>query len=387
MKIQSAMRSLSGFSALTLLLVLQSACSTLPSAAPTSRQVSIPATLADGRTVEVIDLTQSGWPKNNERKALRDQWDFTDGDPVGGAILPGDRLDIVIFEIGYTLFGNAGGAAQNSARDRPVAAAGNALPQIEVPVGGEITLPYIGRINVLGRSGPSVAAEVKRRMRGLSQQAEILVSVSAGPVRSVTISGNVKSPGRQGLTIAGERLLDIVAQAGGPTEQPANIFVRLTRGGISDELRLDRIFAEDSANVRLIPGDSIQLVKSSRTMTVIGAAKNVSEVAIDNDNLTLIEALARAGGPIDTQADAKGVFVFRFVEKEANGEAIWSPTIYRLNMLDPRSYFIASQFEMHDDDVVLIANSRSAQFGKLVQLLNQFTSPIVTADLLTRSVK
>jgi polysaccharide export outer membrane protein len=376
--------SVVGLAALPALL---SACSTLPSAAPTSRQLSAPAALADGRQVEIIDLTEAGWPTPDQSKKSRDSWSFTDGNAAAGEILAGDRLDIVIFEIGYTLFGSSNSGTQATNKDKPISAAGNSLPQVEVPMNGDINLPYIGRLNVLGRSGQSVASDVKRRMRGLSQQAEVLVSVTPGPMRSVTISGNVKSPGRQGLTVAGERLLDVIAQAGGPTEQPANVFVRLTRNGVSDELRLDRIFAEDPANVRLMPGDNLQLIKSNRTMTVIGAAKNVSEVAIDNDNLTLIEALARAGGPIDTQADAKGVFVFRFVPQTQEGVTVWAPTIYRMNMLDPRSYFIASQFDMQDDDIVLIANSRSAQFGKLVQLLNQFTSPIVTAELLTRSVK
>ncbi len=377
---------LSFLTGLMVLLILQSGCAVLPSSAPTARQVNAPAALADGRPVEVIDLTEAGWPKNDDGTKIRESWAFVDGNAATGEILPGDRLDIVIFEIGYTLFGGETSVRPGNS-DKPVAATGNALPQIEVPASGEILLPYIGRLNALGRNGQSVAAEVKRRMRGLSQQAEVLVTVTPGPIRAITVSGNVKSPGRQVLTVAGERVLDIIAQAGGPTEQPANIFVRLTRGGISDELRLDRVFAEDAANVRLMPGDSIQLIKSIRTLTVIGAAKNVSEVAIDNDNLTLIEALARAGGPIDAQADAKGVFVFRFVSKNIEGTSSWSPTIYRLNMLDPRSYFIASQFDMQDDDVVLIANSRSAQFGKLVQLLNQFTSPIVTAELLTRSVQ
>ena len=60
------------------------------------------------------------------------------------------------------------------------------------------------------------------------------------------------------------------------------------------------------------------------------------------------------------------------------------PTIFRLDLSQPTSFFAAQRFQMQPRDVVLIANSRSDQIGKFIQMINQLTSPALTVDLLTR---
>ncbi|APZ98186.1 hypothetical protein BWQ93_06630 [Sphingopyxis sp. QXT-31] len=356
-------------------------CSMLPSASPTIGQVTKPAALADGRALDLVDLNESGWSEEDTPIAPSAAWSFTDGTTSSEQILVGDNLEIVVFEVGYRLFGAIDGG---DAKDPAVSAAGAALPTISVPADGYVAIPYVGPIDVLGRTPQGVATEIRERLRGLSQRADVLVRVASGPMRSITVGGEVKAPGRIAITAAGERVLDVVAAAGGPSEQQSNLIVRLARAGDSQEMPLDQIRAGDAANVRLMPGDVVQLLKRQQSFSVIGAARDVAEVPLADTPVSLVEGLARAGGPIDNQADATGVFVFRYVDKDVGGTMTAVPTIYRLNLLDPRSYFIASRFRMQDDDVVLIANARSAQFAKLVQMLNQLTSPIVTVDVLTR---
>lgn len=356
-------------------------CSMLPSASPTVGQVTKPAALADGRALDLVDLTESGWSEEDTPIVPSAAWSFTDGTTSSEQILVGDNLEIVVFEVGYRLFG---AIDSGDAKDPAVSAAGAALPTISVPADGYVAIPYVGPIDVLGRTPQGVATEIRERLRGLSQRADVLVRVASGPMRSITVGGEVKAPGRIAITAAGERVLDVVAAAGGPSEQQSNLIVRLARAGDSQEMPLDQIRAGDAANVRLMPGDVVQLLKRQQSFSVIGAARDVAEVPLADTPVSLVEGLARAGGPIDNQADATGVFVFRYVDKDVGGTMTSVPTIYRLNLLDPRSYFIASRFRMQDDDVVLIANARSAQFAKLVQMLNQLTSPIVTVDVLTR---
>jgi polysaccharide export outer membrane protein len=255
---------------------------------------------------------------------------------------------------------------------------------MEVGVSGTIAMPYIGPVRVLGRTAPEVARDIERRLHGLSQSAQVMVSVERGPGQSVVISGDVKTPGREPLTLAGERLLDAVALAGGPSSRAADTRVRLTRGNLTGDVRLDQLRVDSSANVRLAPGDHVELTRDVRSLTVMGAARTVSELAFESDDLSLAEAIARTGGPLDDRADATGVFVFRFESKIVDGQTKEVPVIYRLNLLDPRSYFASQRFHMQRKDVLLIANARSAQFGKLVQLLNTLVSPAITADLLLR---
>lgn len=363
-----------------LVLLALSGCSTLPGAAPTAGQITRPMAPAGIAVIDIVDTPEAIVAPSGA--AQTPAWPISDAPSWSGEIGVGDRLSITVFEVGYALFATSGEAAPHP--DGAPAASGRMLPRMEVGESGAIAMPYIGPVRVLGRTAPEVARDIERRLRGLSQSAQVMVSVERGPAQSVVVSGDVKTPGREPLTLAGERLLDAVALAGGPSSRAADTRVRLTRGNLSGDVRLDQLRVDSSANVRLAPGDHVELSRDVRSLTVMGAARTVSELAFESDDLSLAEAIARTGGPLDDRADATGVFVFRFEAKTVDGQAKEVPVIYRLNLLDPRSYFASQRFHMQRKDVLLIANARSVQFGKLVQLLNTLVSPAITADLLVR---
>lgn len=351
-----------------------SACSALPAGAPTASQITGRAAPAGIDVIDITDMAAAPAPL-----AATPEWPIADAMSWSGEIAVGDTLNVTVFEVGYSLFAPP---SDGPARGSGVPAAGaRTLPKLEVGEAGTVSIPYVGAISVVGRTATSVANEIERRLRGMSQSAQVSVSVERGPGQSVVVSGDIHNPGRQPLTLAGERLLDVIAQAGGPVNRPADTAVRLVRGDQTAEIRLDRLRADSSANVRLGPGDRVELIRGVRSVTVLGSARTVSELPFESDALTLAEAIARSGGPLDDRADATGIFVFRFSEGEGGAQ---KPVIYRLNLLDPRSYFASQRFAMQPKDVLLIANSRSVQFGKLVQLINNMVSPAITVDLLTR---
>ena len=356
-----------------------SGCATIPSAAPTAAQITRPAAPAG---IAVIDIVAAPEVATTASAPVALDWPLRDAAPWSGEIGVGDKLTVTVFEVGYSLFASTGESVARA--DAVPAATGRTLPRLEVGDTGTIALPYIGTMTVAGRTAPSVAREIEQRLRGKSQSAQVVVSVERGPQQSVVVSGDVKSPGRQPLTLAGERLLDVVAQAGGPSSRAADTEIRLTRGTVSANVRLDRVRVDSVVNVRLAPGDRVELMRSVRSMTVLGSARTVSELPFDSDELSLAEAIARSGGPLDERADATGVFVFRFEPRKVEGQDKDVPVIYRLNLLDPRSYFASQRFLMRPKDVLMIANARSVQFGKLVTLLNTMVSPAITVDLLTR---
>jgi polysaccharide export outer membrane protein len=365
--------------AMSLLAALSlTACSTLPSAAPTVGQV---VRTQQGEAVEVRDITPALAATANPTPPKNSSWALRDAPALWDSISVGDTVGISIFEMGYGLFTPEESVAEAAASVAP-RAGGRALPPIIIPESGMIDLPYIGSIKAEGMTPAGLTKEIERRLKGKSQFAQAMVTLERGVARSVILSGDVKQPGRLLLTASEERLLDAVALAGGPQGRTPDTIVRLTRGGFTEAVRMDLLAPDSSANVRLAPGDRIELVRNARTFTVLGAAKTVSEIAFDSDRLTLIEALSRAGGPTDEKADATGVFIFRYEERaDGSGE---QPVIYRLNLLQPQSYFAAQRFAMREKDVLLIANARSNQLGKFVQLLNGLTAPAVLLDVITR---
>ncbi|MES2491939.1 MAG: polysaccharide biosynthesis/export family protein [Pseudomonadota bacterium] len=358
-------------------------CAGLPSASPTVGQVMNPLKDSGVAVVEIRPETVSG-EAALQRTLL--PWMIGDAGGVNDAIRPGDRVIVTVYETGYALFsGGTGGDGGERGGLAPAGSGGStrAFPPIVVPDDGFLRFPYVGAFSVAGMEAADVARTLEQRLRGKSQFAQVLVNVEPGPLRGVVMAGDVARAGRLVLTPARERLLDAVALSGGPVARKADTVVRLTRGAASGEVRLDAISPTSPENVVLAPGDRIELTRATRSLTVLGAARSVSEIPFDSAQLTLSEALARAGGALDDKADARGVFIFRYERGERNGVQVAKPVVYRMNLLDPASYFAAQRFEMREKDVMLISNAQNNQLGKFIQLLNLVTAPVVTIDFLS----
>src|SRR5262249_35147947 len=146
----------------------------------------------------------------------------------------------------------------------------------------------------------------------------------------------------------GDRVLDLIAAAGGPRGSVHETAVRLSRGGATLTISMEELVSDPAENIYAEPGDVLTLVHAPQTFTVFGATGNNSEINFPGPTLTLIEALAKAGGLQDFRADPAGIFLFRW-EAPAVAEAlgrkpiqptpIGVPTIYQLNLRDTKAYF------------------------------------------------
>lgn len=204
----------------------------------------------------------------------------------------------------------------------------------------------------------------------------------SSPANSAYLFGDVTRPGRIALSAARQRLLDAVATSGGAKAAGADTLIRFTRGDEAAEMRLGDIRAGSVDDLFLLPGDRIELVREPRSFSVFGATPKVSQVPFDTLTVSLAEALARVGGPNDVQADPKAIFLFRYdAAAIAAGRA---PVIYRLNLMKPEGYFLAQRFEVHDKDLIYIANAASNPVSKFVGIINQFFAPILTARVATQ---
>ena len=288
-------------------------------------------------------------------------------------ILPGDTLTIAVFEVGVGLFGGAAPAA-GAAVPRTPSAAAQALT-VEVREDGYISLPYVGLTKAAGIYPENLAALIRRRLKPLSENPEVTVSVTASVNNVVYLGGVVAKAGRYRLTAAREHLLDVLAIAGGSTVDPNEIEVRLQRGGLAVAAPLNAINPGDLADLAIHPGDRIQLVRVRRSFTVFGASDRVSQVFFEAKDLSLAEAIARAAGPSDYRANPRGVFVCRW---ETGPDDAPKPVVYQLNMMQADAYFLAQKYPMRDKDVILFANSSGTITQKLVGLLGSLFTPVAT---------
>ena len=97
--------------------------------------------------------------------------------------------------------------------------------------------------------------------------------------------------------------------------------------------------------------------------------------------MSLAEAVARGGGLDDQRADPQAVFLFRFetpfvahaLDQPADKPLV--PIIYRVNMRDPQSFFLLQRFAMQDKDMIYVANARTVQLYKFLQLISSVLTP------------
>jgi polysaccharide biosynthesis/export protein len=368
---RGALLAVAGFSILT------TGCAGLPSSGPTARHILSEAAPdkgmvhfnivpLDAANVDALNAAQHAGPATLSQLGSADT-------PSSGLIGPGDTLQINLYEAGVSLF--SGSRATATAIDTFDASAhGQEFPPIVVDADGDIRLPFAGKIHAAGMTTGQVAQVIERQYAHKSQAPQAVVTIDKSIFSSVVVTGDVRKPGRISLTSARERLIDVIADAGG-TELPIDdVVVRFARGDGRAEQRLGDIAPGSIDDVVLHPGDRVEVVRAPRSFTVFGSPGKVSEVAFESARVSLAEAIARVGGPNDAFADPTAIFLFRLSGPDgANG----NPNIYRISMLDPRTYFLAQKVMMQDNDLIYMASARSNQASKFVAIINQLFSPAV----------
>ncbi len=354
-------------------------CAALPSGGPTGKQIvksaSDPKEAGDPiRVIEVAampDLPNKGVELVPPPAALVER-----PPPPTDLIGPGDVLDINIYEAGVTLFS---GASNGAGGANQIAAAPGVqvqkLPPSRVDDDGQITIPYAGALHVGGRTVGEVEVMIRQSLRSLSQNPQVLVTVSEPITNSIIIGGEVAKPGRLVLQTNRETLSDVIALAGGYRGNAKDLLLRLRRGGASTDIRINDLADKPELNVRAYPGDRLMLINSPRTYSVMGASGRVELIPFNRSSVSLTEAVATAGGVNPNLGDPAAIFLFRYILDEGGTEV---PVVYHLNMMKTGSYFLAQRFAMQDKDVLYFGNAAANQPSKLVQLISQLFSPILT---------
>ncbi len=213
----------------------------------------------------------------------------------------------------------------------------------------------------------------------------MIVRLASNATSNVTVVGDVTNNMRMPLTAKGERLLDALAGAGGAKQPVGKMTIQVTRGSLVEAMPLEAVIKDPRQNIRLQADDVVTLLFQPYSFTVLGAANKNEEVPFEGTGLTLSQALGRMGGLNDQRANPKGVFIFRFEDpKVFAGSAQALPTtpegkvpvIYRVNMRDPTTLFVAQSFPIKDKDVIYISNAPLADFAKFLQAISQVVYPI-----------
>jgi polysaccharide biosynthesis/export protein len=359
------------------------ACSLLPGTGPKSDAVENNATAgvrsSTALSYALVDVSADTIGFLSQPNLITFQGEFPDKRAKPNQVVGvGDVLNISIFEAapgGLFTPGQAAGARPGNFVD---------LPAQAVDQKGSIYVPYAGEIPAAARTIPEIQQAIVTRLRNRAIEPQVVVSLNQQHSSVVSVLGDVNTPGVLALNSVGERLMALIARAGGPKFEAIESYVTLQRDGKRVKVLLSRVVHDPRENIFIRPNDVIFLTRESPTFTALGALnQNVfgfnSEIPFDVETLSLAQAMGKAGGLNDNQSDPSELYVYRyedrrFLEKMGVDTTKFTldrvPTIYHVNLRDPAGMLLASAFQMKIKDVMYVANAKVVDYYKLLLLIN-----------------
>lgn len=286
----------------------------------------------------------------------------------------GDVVSVTIFEAA------AGGLfIPTEAGVRP----GNfvTIPDQTVDNDGNISVPYAGLVKAAGRTNGEIQNDIVNRIKNRAIEPQVVVSLSQQRTSLVSVFGEVNTPTRYPAAASGakDRITDAITRAGGIKGQGYETWVMLQRGSKRATVPFANLVYEPTNNIYVQPGDRIYVYREQQKFLAFGASGQQGEFNFDAWRINLAEAVGKAGGLVDVQADPASVYLYRLEPREVaqelgvhvenfTGELI--PVIFSISFRDPGGYFLATNVQMRNQDVLFVANSPSVDVTKFLNYLN-----------------
>ena len=183
------------FLVLVTMLPLAAACGSLPASGPPASTINAAArAAAPPFDVVALDVGHRRLPRRLAPQSLYAA--FGEG---GGApdlrIGVGDVVVVTIFEAA------SGGLFSGEAGALGTASKSVSLPPQPVARSGSVSVPYVGEVQVAGRTPVEVQSAVAAALRDKAIEPQVIVTVTTSASTFVTLTGDVGAPGRVALNL------------------------------------------------------------------------------------------------------------------------------------------------------------------------------------------
>jgi polysaccharide biosynthesis/export protein len=196
---------------------------------------------------------------------------------------------------------------------------------------GDLYLPLIDYVHVSELSLEEAQKVIEKRLDdgGFVKNPHVTIFVDDYASQGITLLGEVGKPGIYPV-LGDRRLFDLFSSAGGLTDK-ASRTVSITRRNQPDKpqnVHLARNLTDaPESNVEIHPGDTIE-VQRAPIVYIVGDVGRPSGLLVDNGSLTVLQAIALAGGPNHT-AKLNGTRIIR----RSNGPNGMTETIVPLKKM------------------------------------------------------
>jgi polysaccharide export outer membrane protein len=262
------------------------------------------------------------------------------------------------------------------------------LPDQSVDNDGNISVPYAGTIRAAGRTNVQIQQDILERIKSRAIDPQVVVTASQQRSSLVSVFGEVRTPVRFPMPASGaqDRVTDAITRAGGISGPGWETWVVMERNGTRATVPFGNLVYWPATNIYVQPGDRIYLYREPMKFLAFGATGTQGEFNFDAWRINLAQAIAKAGGLLDTQADPGSIFLYRREPRKVaqqlgvdcsrfGGDFV--PIVFTVSFQDPAGYFLGTKMQMRPFDVLYVANAPQVDITKVLAFVN---ASVTTAD-------
>jgi polysaccharide export outer membrane protein len=239
---------------------------------------------------------------------------------------------------------------------------------------GTAFYPYVGTFKAAGMTIGELRGFIADRLKKVVQNPQVDVRVVAYRAGRIEVAGEVTKPGTLTFDDTPKGVLQAIDAAGGLTPLASRRRAILERDGVVHVIDLSGLLSGSKVvpNPELKPGDILHIPdQSGDQVFVLGAVSKQAPVIIQQDSMSLIQALTQAGGLDTLRGKDSGVLIFRpQIEPSSKIES----KVFVLDLSRPEGMLLASQFQLQPRDVVYVKATAFSQYNSVIsQLLPTIT--------------
>lgn len=250
---------------------------------------------------------------------------------------------------------------------------------------GTLFYPYVGTLKVAGMTIEELREAISKKLAAYVEKPQVDVSVVAYGSQRVLLQGAFVKTDPQPVTAVPLTLAQALGTATINIEQANLSGLVLTRDGQDYHLDLDALNSGSNLaqDIYLKPGDRLYLPYNDRQeVYVVGEVVKPMAINFKTSDLSLTQALGRAGGLNPLSAKGKAIYVIRGVKDLEQAPS----QVFSLDARSPAAFALAGQFKVKPGDVVFVGPAGVTRWSRFVSQLLPFSGLISNAATANRDL-